>query len=113
MSEHTQTSQSVDAIDIHRTRAADALAARPPEGQSGINLVLDADERVQHHGTGLLEIELVSLHFWLRCRLIRIPSVNVELLNLRSGSILNRCEGTLGNGWLEQPGCWSNGGHGD
>src|SRR5690242_12889595 len=41
-----QTCEGVLAGDVHRAAAADALAARTPEGESGINLVLAVRERV-------------------------------------------------------------------
>lgn len=78
----TQTSQCVDTIDVHRTASADTLSATPSEGQSRINLVLDPDQRVQHHRTRLLQIQRVALHARLRAWLIRVPSVDVEGLDL-------------------------------
>lgn len=56
---HTQTGESVDTVNVHRTATADTLAATPSEGQSRVDLVLDTDERIQHHGSGLVQVELV------------------------------------------------------
>src|SRR5690606_30259811 len=36
--------QGVRAVDVHRARTADALAAGAPEGQGRVNLVLDLDQ---------------------------------------------------------------------
>lgn len=78
-----QAGQGVDAVDVHGAASADALATTPPEGEGGVDLVLDADERVQHHGAGLVEVERVRLHLGLRRRLVRVPSVDVERLGAR------------------------------
>src|SRR3546814_391346 len=39
--------QRVGAVDVHRARTADALAAGAAERQRGVDLVLDLDQRVQ------------------------------------------------------------------
>ena len=44
-----EAGEVVGAVDVHRARAADALAAGAAEGEGGIDLVLDLDQRVQHH----------------------------------------------------------------
>lgn len=49
----TQACQGVSALNVHGARATDALSARPSECQGGVLLVLDLDERVQHHGAAL------------------------------------------------------------
>jgi hypothetical protein len=41
--------ERVGAVDVHRAGAADALAAGAAEGQRRIDLVLDLDQRVEHH----------------------------------------------------------------
>jgi len=39
----TETGKSVLSIDVHGTRPTDALSTGPPEGECGVNLVLDFD----------------------------------------------------------------------
>ena len=51
-----QAGQRVHAIDIHRATPANALPTTPPERQGRVNLVLDADQRVQHHGARLVQV---------------------------------------------------------
>lgn len=77
----TQTSQRVDAVNVHGATSANTLSATPSEGESRVGLVLDPDQRVEHHGAGLVEVERVLLHARLAGRLIRVPSVDLELLN--------------------------------
>lgn len=43
-----EAGEGVDAVDVHGTRAADALSARAAEGEGGVDLVLDADQGVEH-----------------------------------------------------------------
>lgn len=81
--QHTQAGQSVDSINVHRAASADTLAAAPPEGQGGIDLVLYADQRIQHHRARLLQIQLVRLHLGLLGRLVGVPAVDMEGLHLR------------------------------
>jgi hypothetical protein len=74
----TQTRQRVDTVDIHCAATANALSAASPESKSGVHLVLDPDERVQHHGSGLVQVEGVGLHLGLARGLIGVPAVDVE-----------------------------------
>jgi hypothetical protein len=91
----TKTCQCVDSVNIHGTTSANTLATTPPESQSRVHLVLDPDERIQHHGSGLVQVERVRLHLGLGGGLIWVPSVDVEGLGLRiltSRGVLNcRC----------------------
>lgn len=82
---HTQASKGVDTIDVHRTATADTLTATPSEGQGGVDFVLDPNERIQHHGAGLGQVQFVGLHLGLLGRSIGAPAVNLELLDLRGG----------------------------
>lgn len=82
-SEHTQASESVDTINVHRTATADTLSATSPESQGGVDLVLDTDERIEHHGTGLVQIQLIGLHLGLLGGSIGVPAVDLELLDAR------------------------------
>lgn len=43
-----ETSEGVDSLNVHGARAANAFSARPAEGESGVVLVLDLDERVEN-----------------------------------------------------------------
>lgn len=94
---HTQASQGVDAINVHGTASANTLSAASSEGQGGIDFVLYPDQSVEHHGTGLLQIQLVGLHLGLLGRLVRVPAVDVESLHLsllgRLGFRHSRCLG--------------------
>ena len=57
----SQTSQSVLAVDVHRTGTANTLTARstlarigcylPSEHKSRVLLILDPEKSVQHHGS--------------------------------------------------------------
>jgi len=78
----TQTSQSINTINIHRATSTDSLPTTPSESQSRINFILDANQSIQHHRTRLLQIESVGLHSWLGSRLIWVPAVDVEGLDL-------------------------------
>lgn len=59
--------QRVRATDIHGTRTADTLAARPTERQRWVDFVLDLNQGVQHHRTTGIQIHLVGLKRWLFC----------------------------------------------
>lgn len=56
---HTKAGQCVHTVDVHGAAPADALAATPPEGQGRVDFVLDPDERIEHHGARLVQIERV------------------------------------------------------
>lgn len=58
----TETGEGIDTVDIHCAAPADALSARPPERKSRIDLILDPDQSVEHHGSGPVEVEGVGLH---------------------------------------------------
>ena len=51
------------------------FSAGSPEGQCGVNLILDLDEGIQHHWTTVVEVNTVLLHSWLVSRLIWILHV--------------------------------------
>ena len=74
--------ERVDTVNVHGARTADALTARTTEGECRVNLVLDLDQGVKNHWTGLVEVERVRLQTRLLGGLIRVPSVNLELLQL-------------------------------
>jgi hypothetical protein len=43
-----QARQCVDTINVHGTRAADTLSARPTEGESWVHFVLDLDYSIKN-----------------------------------------------------------------
>ena len=55
----TQACQCVHAIDVHGAASTDTLSATPSECKSRVRLVLDSDERVQHHRPGLVQVQAV------------------------------------------------------
>ena len=55
-----QAGEGVLAVDVHGTRAADALAARAAERQRRVDLVLDLDERIEN----LWGLSEMSVRFW-------------------------------------------------
>src|SRR5439155_5344305 len=77
--------QAVLAVHVHRTGAANTLAAGAAEGQGGIQLALDLDQRIQNHRPGLVEIDLVGIHARVLAA-VGIVAVDVEPLGpLRAG----------------------------
>lgn len=79
---HTQASQGVDTVNVHGARTADTLTARAAESQSRVEFVLNTDQGVQHHGAGLVQVELVALHGRLLGRSVRVPAVDLEGLHV-------------------------------
>jgi hypothetical protein len=47
---------------VHGTATTNALSATPSKRERGVNLVLDPDQRIEHHRASLVEIERVCLH---------------------------------------------------
>lgn len=98
-----QASKSVDTVNVHGTGTTDTLSARSSESKSGVELILDLDQSIEHHRAALGEIDLVCLELGLLIGDIGVPSVDLELLNWRLLS-LNR-SGELGrSGSVERPG---------
>lgn len=79
---HTQAGKGVLAVDVHRTATADTLTAASSESESRVELVLDADNGVQDHGSGLVQVDGVALETRLLGRRIGVPSVDLESLQL-------------------------------
>src|SRR3546814_7489273 len=69
--------QRVGAVDVHRARTADALAAGAAEGQRGVDLVLDLDQRVQDHRPALVEVDLVGIGARVIV-VVRAPAIQLE-----------------------------------
>src|SRR5690606_30761278 len=70
--------QRIGAVDVHRARTADALAARAAEGQRRVDLVLDLDQRVQDHRAALVEVDLVGIGARILV-VVRAPAIDLEL----------------------------------
>mmetsp|Transcript_51786 Transcript_51786/g.144705 ORF Transcript_51786/g.144705 Transcript_51786/m.144705 type:complete len:271 (+) Transcript_51786:230-1042(+) len=83
-----QAREAVLPVDVHRARTADSFPAGPPEGERGVNFVLDFDECVQDHRATTLQVDGVLLEEGL-CGLVGIVSVDRKLLRGRGG-----CEAT-------------------
>ena len=79
----TQTSQRIHPINIHRTTPTNPLPTTPPKRQRRVHLVLNSNQRIEHHRPGLVQVEGVRLHFRLAGRLVRVPAVDVKRLDLR------------------------------
>lgn len=77
----TQAGKSINTINVHCTTSTDTLTTTSAESQSWVNLVLDSDQRIQHHRSSLVQIQSIALHAWLVCWFIWIPSVDVEGLD--------------------------------
>src|SRR5579883_730602 len=71
------TGERVGAVDVHRARAAHALAAGAAEGQRAVDLVLDLDQRVQDHRPAGREIDLVGVEARV-LPVVRRPAVDLE-----------------------------------
>ena len=48
-----ETGESVLSVDVHGTRPTDALSARSPEGECGVDLVFYLDQRVENLWRGV------------------------------------------------------------
>lgn len=75
-----QARKRILPIDVHRTGPAYTLPARPSERQRRVNLVLDLDQRIQHHWPRLVQVDSVRLQRGLLARFVWVPPVYLELL---------------------------------
>src|SRR5262249_17828693 len=69
--------ERVDAVDIHSTGTADALAARAAQRERRIDLVLYLQQRIEHHRSTLIHVERVAVDAWAGAR-GRIEAVDAE-----------------------------------
>ena len=99
----TQTSQSIHPVNIHRAAPTDPLPTAPSESQRRVHLVLNPDQRIQHHRPRLVQVERVALHLRLAGGLVGVPAVDVEGLGLRIGCWALADRGRLG-GWFWRAG---------
>jgi len=83
-----KTREGVDTVDVHGAGTTDAFSAGSSEGQGWVQLVFDADECVQHHWAGFVEIQRVFLHPGFLAGGVWIPTVDFEGLHV--GSFLGR-----------------------
>lgn len=70
--------QRVRTVDVHGAAATDTLTARTAEGQGRIGLVLDLDQRIQHHRAALVQVDGVGRGEGLLL-LLRIPTVDLKV----------------------------------
>lgn len=85
-----EAGEAVVAVDVHGAAPADALAAAASEGERRVLLVLDLEQRVQHHRPAVGEVDLVVLEVRLRRRRVRVPPVDREGLHVGGGARLRR-----------------------
>jgi cytochrome c peroxidase len=72
--------QSIGAIDVHSAGTTDPLSARPPKSQCLVDLILDLDECVEHHGPARINIHFVSVE--ARVQVVAwTPAVDTERLD--------------------------------
>lgn len=88
----------VATINVHGATAADAFSAGAAEGQGRIDLVLDLDQGIEHHGSTLLHVDVVGHILGLVVRIIRVRPVDVKLLHVFlffSGKALVKLNGVV------------------
>ena len=78
---HTETSKVVLPVDVHGAASADALTATPPEHERRVVLVLDLEQRVEHHLARLVQVQLVVHQPRPLRRVVRVPAVDLEGLH--------------------------------
>jgi len=67
-----EAGEGVLAVDVHGTGTADPLAAGTAEGKRWIDLVLNLDEGIENHWSGLVKVNLIGLQLWLLLWLVGI-----------------------------------------
>jgi hypothetical protein len=53
--------QGIEPVDIHRARAANALAAGAAQSQGGVDLVLDPEQAIQNHRATIVQIDEIGI----------------------------------------------------
>lgn len=76
-----EAGKGVAAVNVHGARTADTFTARASESKGRVLLVLDAENGIEHHWSGSVQVNLVSLHLWLLFGGVRVPSIDLELLH--------------------------------
>mmetsp|Transcript_643 Transcript_643/g.1682 ORF Transcript_643/g.1682 Transcript_643/m.1682 type:complete len:244 (+) Transcript_643:671-1402(+) len=74
-----QARKRVLAIDIHRTGSANSFATRAPKRKRRVLLVLDLDQRVQHHRPRLVQIQVILSQLWF-VPAFRVPAIDHKSL---------------------------------
>lgn len=74
--------ESMQAVAVHGTGAANALSTGASEGKSGVEVFLDIEKSIEVHGWDLLEINVVADVFGLVVRVFRVVSVDEEAFHL-------------------------------
>ena len=78
--------QRIEAIDIHRTGAADTLPAGAPERERRVDLALDPDQDIKNHGAAGIDI-----HF-IRVDARRAIGIRIEAINLKASHVHNAAQ---------------------
>ncbi len=60
-----ETGERIRAVDVHGTRTADSLSARATERERRVDLILDRYQRIQNHGTAVIQVHLVGIQLWV------------------------------------------------
>lgn len=79
-----KTGKGVVTVNVHGTGTANTFTARTSESEGGILLILNLEQSVQNHRTAVVQVDVVCLELRLLFRLIRVPSVDLELFDTRS-----------------------------
>src|SRR5262249_1111731 len=74
----------IGAVDIHRAGAANTLAAGAAEGQRGIDIGFDPDQRVEHHRAAIAGVDVIGIDARVAA-VLRIPAVDA-VFALRLGA---------------------------
>ena len=74
--------ESVSAIDIHRTGAADAFATGTAEGQRCVLLALDLDDGIENHRATTIQIHFVGVDTWVLAT-VRVVAIDLEVTHIR------------------------------
>src|SRR5690606_28110462 len=74
--------QRIAAVNIHRARSANALAAGTAQGQRGIYLVLDPQKRIEDHRPAIVLIDEIGVDTGVLV-IIRRPAIDPVFANIR------------------------------
>src|SRR5213075_1518704 len=87
------------AVDVHRARAAHALAAGAAEDERTVDFVLDLDQRVQNHRPAGREVDLVGVDPRI-LTVVRRPAIDPEGLDVgrAGGRLVGVADADLGIG---------------
>ncbi len=91
----------VSSIDVHGTTSTDSFTATTTECQSRIDLILDFEQGVQHHGSTCIQVHFIFLQTGLFAGLLRIPTINLNLLH-DTCTLFNRRSHLCGSRWMNR-----------